>query len=271
MGAHARCHHGRERRRCPEVRLAPRSPSPTLLLLYRDGAPAHDPARRAELAHPASQCGGSGLCIHRRQRNKCKECGGASICIHGRERTQCKECGGACICVHGRVRTQCKTCGGGSVCKHGRLRTRCKDCGGGGICARTGKRRSDCKDCRNNTHAPVPLIALPCAPVAPPPPQLLWVQVPPDVPPGGELRVQTPEGQTLTCTVPEGLPVGEVFGVECPALPPPPLPPPPPPSPPPQLVHNSSTSAESHSSESWSECDGLALLLSAAAHEDSSD
>jgi len=32
------------------------------------------------------------LCVHKRERNKCKECGGSSICEHKRERNQCKDC-----------------------------------------------------------------------------------------------------------------------------------------------------------------------------------
>ena len=58
------------------------------------------------------ECGGSGICEHRRRRNRCKECGGSGICEHGRQRHTCKACGGSGICEHGRQRSKCKECGG---------------------------------------------------------------------------------------------------------------------------------------------------------------
>jgi hypothetical protein len=35
-------------------------------------------------------------------------CGGASICVHRRERVRCKECGGAGICHHNRRKDRCQ-------------------------------------------------------------------------------------------------------------------------------------------------------------------
>jgi hypothetical protein len=92
------------------------------------------------------KCGGASICKHGRQRNQCKECGGSAFCIHGRQRKTCKECGGASICIHNRQRQQCKECGGASICEHGRLRHYCKECGGSGICEH-GRARPHCKEC----------------------------------------------------------------------------------------------------------------------------
>ena len=77
-------------------------------------------AKAREKAAFSKECGGGGICEHRRQRRRCKECGGASICEHGRERRRCKECGGASFCEHGRERSRCKECGGSGICEHGR-------------------------------------------------------------------------------------------------------------------------------------------------------
>ena len=40
----------------------------------------------------------------------------------------CKECGGAGICEHRRLRTRCKDCSGGSICEHNKRRSLCGDC-----------------------------------------------------------------------------------------------------------------------------------------------
>ncbi len=55
-------------------------------------------------------CGGSGICVHGRQKSKCKGCGGSGICEHGRDKYRCKDCGGSGICEHIRHRSQCKEC-----------------------------------------------------------------------------------------------------------------------------------------------------------------
>ena len=56
-----------------------------------------------------------GLCIHGRQKYKCKECGGASLCEHGRQKSRCKDCFDlkrkpAGICKHGKERYRCNKC-----------------------------------------------------------------------------------------------------------------------------------------------------------------
>ena len=56
------------------------------------------------------------------------ECGGSSMCVHNRERSRCKECGGAGICAHKRIRSQCKQCQGGGICGHNQIRSKCKTC-----------------------------------------------------------------------------------------------------------------------------------------------
>ena len=58
--------------------------------------------------------GNSGL---RRKNHVGKERKNGRICLHGRQRTRCKECGGSAICSHGRVRYQCKECGGSAICQ----------------------------------------------------------------------------------------------------------------------------------------------------------
>ena len=75
---------------------------------------------------------GLGLCAHARRRSRCKDCGGAGLCKHGRERGRCKDCGGSGMCIHGRQRPHCKLCGGSAFCLHGQIKGICKDCGGKG-------------------------------------------------------------------------------------------------------------------------------------------
>jgi hypothetical protein len=131
---------------------------------------SHYRQQSAEFTVPITQApnlGASGTynscsyCVIRRQRSQCKECGGAGICEHRRQRTanarsaaahpsastgggvayarsaaaqlsastggsvtthQCKQCGGAGICEHRRQRSLhvCKECGGAGFCEHGR-------------------------------------------------------------------------------------------------------------------------------------------------------
>lgn len=75
-------------------------------------------------------CGGKGLCIHKKAKSSCKDCGGGSaLCPHGSYKQHCRKEGcGASICGHGHRRSRCPQCKGGSVCEHGKLKTRCKDC-----------------------------------------------------------------------------------------------------------------------------------------------
>ena len=63
------------------------------------------------------------LCLHNRQRSKCRDCGGGNICEHSRVRSKCRDCGGGSICEHSRERSACKECGGKSICQHSRLRS----------------------------------------------------------------------------------------------------------------------------------------------------
>ena len=61
--------------------------------------------------------GGKNICVHGRQRHKCKECCGASICEHGDQRSRCKKCkqsgkGGNGLCPHEKEiwRGTCSKC-----------------------------------------------------------------------------------------------------------------------------------------------------------------
>ncbi|KAI8587619.1 hypothetical protein BDZ88DRAFT_424680, partial [Geranomyces variabilis] len=73
-------------------------------------------------------CGGTGICEHGRERNKCKDCGGTGICERGRERSACKDCGGTSICKHGREHKDCKDCGEISICEHSVQKNGCAVC-----------------------------------------------------------------------------------------------------------------------------------------------
>jgi hypothetical protein len=56
------------------------------------------------------QCKGNGLCVHLKQRSKCKDCGGSSICAHGKQKHYCVDCGGTSICPHKKRKKICKEC-----------------------------------------------------------------------------------------------------------------------------------------------------------------
>ena len=62
-------------------------------------------------------CGGIGLCIHGKQKYKCKECRGASLCVHLNQKSRCRDCKEANV----------PGCGSG-ICLHNRERWRCQDC-----------------------------------------------------------------------------------------------------------------------------------------------
>ena len=70
----------------------------------------------------------SRMCVHDRQRWKCRDCKGSQICVHDRERSKCRDCKGSQICVHDRRRSVCKECKGTSICPHSRERRKCKEC-----------------------------------------------------------------------------------------------------------------------------------------------
>lgn len=92
------------------------------------------------------KCGGSQICEHKRQRQKCVNCGGSQICEHKRQRYQCVDCGGSQICVHKRRRARCIECGGSDICEHKRRRERCVQCEGSGICEHK-RHRFACVEC----------------------------------------------------------------------------------------------------------------------------
>ena len=56
------------------------------------------------------ECGGRGICKHRKVRSGCVECGGPGICEHQKERRRCVECGGTSICEHQKERSKCAEC-----------------------------------------------------------------------------------------------------------------------------------------------------------------
>lgn len=91
-------------------------------------------------------CGGSGICIHKKQRQNCKICLGSRICIHLRIKSDCKECGGSNICEHSRIKYRCKDCGGKGICIHGKTKSKCVECGGANLCIHK-KEKYICKDC----------------------------------------------------------------------------------------------------------------------------
>jgi len=63
-----------------------------------------------------SKMGGKALCIHGKQKPKCKECGGKSLCDHGIQNTRCVQC----------FREGKRPSG---LCEHGREKWRpCRDC-----------------------------------------------------------------------------------------------------------------------------------------------
>ena len=43
----------------------------------------------------AEDCGGSGICKHRKNKARCKDCGGSAFCEHGKRKERCKDCGGS--------------------------------------------------------------------------------------------------------------------------------------------------------------------------------
>ena len=95
-------------------------------------------------------CNGGSICKHNRIRSACKECNGGSICEHNKRRSQCKDCNGGSICKHNKMKSTCKECGGSQICEHNKIRSQCKECNGGSICEHN-KRRSQCKDCNGGS------------------------------------------------------------------------------------------------------------------------
>jgi hypothetical protein len=110
-------------------------------------------------------CDEGSICVHYRDRSRCKDCGGSQICEHQRLRARCKDCGGSQICEHQRLRARCKDCGGSQFCEHQRLRSQCRECrpvtqnrppaehcchhrgSGASICPHQ-RLRSQCSECR---------------------------------------------------------------------------------------------------------------------------
>jgi hypothetical protein len=93
--------------------------------------------------------GGQSLCEHNRQHSVCKECNGIGICEHNKVRCRCKDCGGSQICEHQRARATCRECGGSQICEHGRQRRMCKECGGSSICPHGTQNRYYCRKCKD--------------------------------------------------------------------------------------------------------------------------
>ena len=89
----------------------------------------------------------SRMCVHDRQRWKCRDCKGSQICVHDRERSKCRDCKGSQICVHDRRRSMCRDCKGSQICVHDRRRSVCKECKGASICIH-GRERRKCKECK---------------------------------------------------------------------------------------------------------------------------
>jgi hypothetical protein len=129
------------------------------------------------------------VCVHQREKRRCKECGGSAFCVHQRLKrrpdddarpesdgrdapslpaaaplpghdsqpsgggAKRQKIAGSSLCPHQRRRSQCKDCGGGSFCEHLRRRSTCKDCGGSGLCPHQ-RQRSTCKDCGGSSICP---------------------------------------------------------------------------------------------------------------------
>jgi hypothetical protein len=91
-------------------------------------------------------CGGSALCKHDKYKTTCKECGGSAYCIHDKVKSYCRECGGSVFCSHGKRKKYCKLCGGSGLCKHNKDKTICRECGGSAFCIHD-KYKSRCKEC----------------------------------------------------------------------------------------------------------------------------
>ena len=94
-----------------------------------------------------AECGGSSICVHGRQKNRCKDCGGPGICVHRREKASCKECKGLNLCLHGSQKATCKECGNSNKCIHGKRKNQCKDCKGLLLCSLHGKPSHSCDEC----------------------------------------------------------------------------------------------------------------------------
>ena len=128
--AHARCEHGKEKRRCKEC--------------GGSGICKHQHLKfTCKLCNPV---GTGGICIHNRDKYNCVQCKGGGICEHNRRRARCVECGGGSICEHKRQRRICKECKGADICPHNRIKQYCVECGGGSICQHRRVRRN-CKEC----------------------------------------------------------------------------------------------------------------------------
>ena len=91
-------------------------------------------------------CGGGELCIHKKQKAQCIACKGSQICEHKKIRSQCKDCKGPRICEHDKYKAYCKECGGSQICQHNKIKRACKECSGKGFCIHD-KQKTRCKEC----------------------------------------------------------------------------------------------------------------------------
>ena len=93
------------------------------------------------------ECGGNQICKHRKIKSRCTDCNGGQICKHKKRRVTCKECEGSEICVHQKRTTQCKECDGSAICRHKKRRAYCAACGGSEICEHS-VQRATCYPCQ---------------------------------------------------------------------------------------------------------------------------
>lgn len=49
-------------------------------------------SKRCKQKYFCEQCGGGGICIHKKRKNRCAQCKGSGICIHGKEKRLCTLC-----------------------------------------------------------------------------------------------------------------------------------------------------------------------------------
>jgi hypothetical protein len=95
------CEHGIKKKDCieckPKKNAAMRKALPPSTI---DALEDDQPRLEVEKKEPV-------LCPHERIRSKCPDCP-VRRCPHGKEKNKCKDCGGSAICVHARQRYKCK-------------------------------------------------------------------------------------------------------------------------------------------------------------------
>jgi hypothetical protein len=78
-------------------------------------------------------CGGTSVCMHGRQKSRCKECNGRAYREHRVAKARCTlGCGGSSVCIR---KEYCKEgCAGSSICGHGTHKWKCSKKGENKYC-----------------------------------------------------------------------------------------------------------------------------------------